>query len=329
MLFYHLFGFWLSRAELPFLDDLTEKYFRGNLLERGTKAFVEHLSSRYSIFQLATIGSILAHQVIYLVLAAPDFLYQFIPAMDRYRIQEKRAPLSVQWEWFKSIAFNHWVFHPAFMFLNFIFVDSIGYGIQWSEFPTWYQVLGTLLGCMAAEDTWHFFSHWLCHKPFLYKNVHKQHHEALSPGGIAAEYAHPAEALLLGVGFAVGCGVYCRHFFVTWIWLLVRELEAVEVHGSYDCPLPLYGFIFHYLPFYAGPRYHNFHHSNFVGNYSSSFTYWDELFDTCLEYYEFEDKRKKQEEKEKGVMMEKPTTKTTIFGWLNGQGEMKKKKKDL
>lgn len=50
--------------------------------------------------------------------------------------------------------------------------------------------------------------------------------------------------------------------------------------SGYDIPLnPL-----HLIPFYAGARFHDFHHMNFVGNYGSTFTWWDRLFNTDSQY---------------------------------------------
>jgi methylsterol monooxygenase len=42
----------------------------------------------------------------------------------------------------------------------------------------------------------HRFMHW----PPFYKKVHKVHHEYAAPFGIAAEYAHPIETMILGLG---------------------------------------------------------------------------------------------------------------------------------
>lgn len=50
--------------------------------------------------------------------------------------------------------------------------------------------------------------------------------------------------------------------------------------SGYDIPLnPL-----HLIPFYAGARFHDFHHMNFVGNYGSTFTWWDRLFNTDSQF---------------------------------------------
>ena len=36
--------------------------------------------------------------------------------------------------------------------------------------------------------------------------------------------------------------------------------------------------------FFLGSRFHDFHHYNFVGNYASTFTWWDRLLGTDKQY---------------------------------------------
>ena len=45
--------------------------------------------------------------------------------------------------------------------------------------------------------------------------------------------------------------------------------------------------VLHYILFFLGVRFHDFHHKNFNGNYSSSFQWWDWLFGTDRQYKEF------------------------------------------
>ena len=58
-----------------------------------------------------------------------------------------------------------------------------------------YVILFQLFGCLAIEDTWHFFVHQLLHHRRLYKYVHKVHHHFQAPFGMVAEYAHWIETL--------------------------------------------------------------------------------------------------------------------------------------
>jgi methylsterol monooxygenase len=43
-----------------------------------------------------------------------------------------------------------------------------------------------------------------------------------------------------------------------------------------------------------GARFHDFHHYNFNGNYSSTFRWWDWIFSTDRQWKEFQAKQQKQ-----------------------------------
>lgn len=46
---------------------------------------------------------------------------------------------------------------------------------------------------MLVEDFAFYWSHRMLHTPYLYKKVHKVHHEFNNTVSIAATYAHPVE----------------------------------------------------------------------------------------------------------------------------------------
>ena len=47
--------------------------------------------------------------------------------------------------------------------------------------------------CTISNVLLIIFEHRILHTSYLYKNVHKQHHEWTAPIGIGAAYAHPIE----------------------------------------------------------------------------------------------------------------------------------------
>ena len=47
----------------------------------------------------------------------------------------------------------------------------------------------------------------------------------------------------------------------------------------------------------SGAEFHDFHHYNFVGNYASTFTWWDKIFGTDQQYKEYRAKLILQEGK--------------------------------
>jgi len=99
---------------------------------------------------------------------------------------------------------------------------------------------------------------------------------------------------VLGLGFFFGIILTTSHFILLWAWVTIRLMETIDVHSGYDIPFinPM-----HLVPGYAGARFHDFHHYNFIGNYSSTFVWWDKLCGTdsqYLEYYKGKQKPKKQ-----------------------------------
>ena len=61
----------------------------------------------------------------------------------------------------------------------------------------------------VMEDFWHYFAHRGLHHKSIYKHIHKLHHEFSAPFGLAAEYAHPIEILVLGMGTVGGPLLWC------------------------------------------------------------------------------------------------------------------------
>jgi len=58
------------------------------------------------------------------------------------------------------------------------------------------------------------------HFPFLYKHVHKQHHEFHSPISISALFCHPLEhTLTTGMPVVVGPILAHTHTLIYLIWL--------------------------------------------------------------------------------------------------------------
>lgn len=95
-----------------------------------------------------------------------------------------------------------------------------------------------ILCLFVLEDIWHYFAHKALHYGPLYKHIHKLHHKHSAPFGLAAEYAHPLEILILGVGTIGGPLLYCYlsknlHFVTVYIWVTLRLFQAVDAHSGY------------------------------------------------------------------------------------------------
>ncbi|KAK3061442.1 C-4 sterol methyl oxidase [Coniosporium uncinatum] len=202
--------------------------------------------------------------------------------MNKYKIQNHKIPTAKeQWQCAMLVLLSHftvelpqiWLFHPMAQF----------FGLSTTvPFPSLLTMAYQIAIFFVLEDTWHYFSHRAMHEfPFLYKNIHKIHHQYSAPFGLAAEYASPIEVMLLGLGSVGSPILWCAitgdlHILTMYVWIVLRLFQAIDAHSGYEFPWSLH----HFVPFWAGADHHDVHHEKFIGNYSSSFRWWDLLLDT-------------------------------------------------
>ncbi|CAO2647807.1 Nn.00g087290.m01.CDS01 [Neocucurbitaria sp. VM-36] len=232
---------------------------------------------------LATgIMSFVIHETLYFGRSLPWIIIDTIPYFRRYKIQQHKIPTA--WEQTQCallVLLSHftvelpqiWLFHPMCQY----------FGLETSvPFPSLYKMAYQIAIFFVMEDAWHYWTHRLMHaSPFLYKNIHKIHHQYSAPFGLAAEYASPIEVMVLGFG-TVGVPImWCAitkdlHILTMYTWIVFRLFQAIDAHSGYEFPWSLH----HFLPFWAGAEHHDVHHEKFIGNYASSFRWWDFVLDT-------------------------------------------------
>jgi methylsterol monooxygenase len=231
---------------------------------------------------LATgIMSFVMHEVVYFGRSLPWIIIGQIPYFQKYKIQGQKIPTArEQWQCAKLILISHftvelpqiWLFHPMARWCG---MDT---GVP---FPAWTTMAMHIGIFFVLEDAWHYWMHRAMHWGPFYKRVHKIHHEYAAPFGMAAEYASPIEVMVLGTG-SVGVPIMWvlftgnLHILTMYIWIILCLFQAIDAHSGYDFPFSLH----HFLPFWGGADFHDIHHERFIGNYSSSFRWWDWAMDT-------------------------------------------------
>ncbi|KAH6688002.1 C-4 methylsterol oxidase [Plectosphaerella plurivora] len=259
-------------------DEISKYNVQLNTLERLWAAWYLWMQND----TLATgILSFVMHEVVYFGRCIPWILLDFIPYFHKYKIQPQKMPtLKEQWECTYYVLFSHftvelpqiWLFHPLATWCGMEF------GVP---FPPAWKIAMQISIFFVMEDTWHYWFHRLFHYGPLYRSVHKLHHYYSAPFGLAAEYASPIEVMALGMGI-VGSPILWvavtkdMHLFTMYLWIVLRLFQAIDAHSGYDFPWSLR----HFMPFWAGADHHDLHHEKFIGNYASSFRWWDYMLDT-------------------------------------------------
>lgn len=222
------------------------------------------------------------HELVYFGKSAPWAILDQMPFFRKYKIQDTKVPSnSEQLECLKDVLIAHAFVEalPIFAFQPICQIFGIDYTAE--TFPALKPFLLQVTAFFLMEDTWHYWFHRALHYGPLYKYIHKQHHKYAAPFGLTAEYAHPIEVAVTGLG-TVGSPLLWAYYFgnvhlITVIcWVVLRLFQAVDSHSGYDFPWSLR----HFLPIWAGADHHDDHHKYFVGNYASSFRHWDFLLGT-------------------------------------------------
>lgn len=209
-----------------------------------------------------------------------QFLVEKWPDMANPRPQQKLPTWKEQFDCAALVFLSHvtvelpqiWLFHPIATYFG------MDYGVP---FPTIFQMAYQIAVFFVMEDAWHYWFHRALHYGPLYKNIHKLHHTYSAPFGLAAEYASPIEVMLLAIG-SIGPPILWvsvtgdLHLFTMYVWIVLRLFQAIDAHSGYDFPWSLR----HFLPIWAGADHHDMHHEKFIGNYASSFRWWDYCLDT-------------------------------------------------
>lgn len=144
--------------------------------------------------------------------------------------------------------------------------------IHTGPMPAWYSIILQLIFFILLDDFLYYWMHRYFHEnKWLLKHVHSVHHRVRNTCAINGNYMHWFEFTATASLMLLGPLLIGAHLYVVWIWVVIRQFEAVDGHAGYD----IHWNPAHWLPLYQGPVYHDFHHAKFKGNYAGFLPYLD------------------------------------------------------
>ncbi|KAI9005098.1 hypothetical protein DFJ74DRAFT_692825 [Hyaloraphidium curvatum] len=123
---------------------------------------------------------------------------------------------------------------------------------------------------MAFDFLYYIFHAKIMHNKYIYKWVHKAHHEATTPFVVSAYYQAPGEIVLEQVASALVPALVPVHPSTYWAWVAYRVFDGIMSHCGYN------------LPLFAIQPWHDYHHRTFESCYgvTPGFPIWDYAFGT-------------------------------------------------
>ncbi|KAG0459126.1 hypothetical protein HPP92_022254 [Vanilla planifolia] len=214
-------------------------------------------------------------------IAAAELL--FPSAIKNFKLQPKIShPASSFLKCYKDVLFVFFFVVGPLQLVSYPTIKLVGIRTG-LPLPSSWEIVAQLVVYFLVEDYGNYWIHRAMHSKWGYERIHHVHHEFTAPIGFAAPYAHWAEVLILGIPSFVGPALVPCHMITFWLWIALRQIEAIETHSGYDFPFIPTKFI----PFYGGAEYHDYHH--YVGgqsqsNFASVFTYCDYIYGTDKGY---------------------------------------------
>ncbi|EFC50510.1 C-4 sterol methyl oxidase [Naegleria gruberi] len=252
------------------------------------------IRSNFSELEITTTVSIFYIFFLYTILSLPwYFIKVFKPSfLYKYKLQQKEEEKQTDWGCILQLVINHLLILPM-LYMGYPVLKWVGVSYDLA-LPSWWDMLARSMIFLVVEDAWFYWVHRFMHTDFGYNYIHKIHHEYQTPIGYCSSYASCVEFIILGIGSFIGPFLFgCPHIMSWWVWMTVRQIEAIDCHTGFHFPWSLCNF----LPFYCGPIHHDHHHKTYNGNYASTFTWWDWMCGTDKGYRLWLEKQKKKQEK--------------------------------
>ena len=147
-----------------------------------------------------------------------------------------------------------------------------------------YKVLIDFIVLFMLMDYLMFMLHWLAHNKFIYKLIHKDHHNYINPKPITLFALNPLENLSFGIIWLILITVYDASWFAIGMYLTVNLLYGIISHSGVEA-MPKAMTTNWLLKYFTTSTFHAHHHSDINYNFGFYTTIWDRIFRTISPYY--------------------------------------------
>ena len=135
-----------------------------------------------------------------------------------------------------------------------------------NDYPIAYMFLCPFL-FLIFTDTCIYWIHYALHWGFLYRWLHKQHHDFLEVTPFSSLAFHPVDGWAQGMPYHLFVMLFPMHTWMYLISLFVVNLWTINIHDRLTMNIPGVN----------GAKHHDIHHRTFRGNYGQYLQFWDRI----------------------------------------------------
>jgi methylsterol monooxygenase len=175
-------------------------------------------------------------------------------ALGRYKVQpgtNEQVDTKCLMKVAGQVLLNYFVVNIPFIYLSYPLMKWRGLP-PLKELPNFSRVLIEMTMFALIQEILFYYLHRLFHSGYLYRFIHKKHHEWTAPIALTALYCHPLEQLIVNVlPLFLGVFIVGSHMATIWLWYTIVIMIVINDHSGY------------HLPFLRSPEFHDFHHLKF------------------------------------------------------------------